>query len=345
MKVLVTGANGHLGTVLTKALKERGDEVTGFILPGQNISEIYDYCDHILYGDVRDLQSLNIAFKGIDVIFHTAGIIDISSSKKMKHLMKSVNIEGVKNVLLACKEAKVSRLLYTSSVHAIKEEKGKKETTESSSFNPRFIKGSYAKTKAIATQAVINATHEGLNAVIVHPSGIIGPQDYAMSHMGHMIYNFLTGKLRSYTSGGYNFVDVRDVVNGILQAEKLGKSGECYILSGEYHSIKEMLTVMKEITKNTRHLLFVPHWLAYVVTPFAQLYYRISKKKPLFTPYSLSTLMSNSNYSYQKAQSSFGYKTTSFKKTIEDTISWITEHYHLPIKKNKKMKKEAHKKK
>ncbi len=142
--------------------------------------------------------------------------------------MKSVNIEGVRNVITACKETHVSRLIYTSSVHAIKEEKTGKEIKESASFDPAYIKGAYAKTKAIATQLVLDATKEGLDAVIVHPAGIIGPDDYAMSHMGHMIYNFLTGKLRTYTTGGYNFVDVRDVVHGVMQAQELGKAGMLY---------------------------------------------------------------------------------------------------------------------
>jgi dihydroflavonol-4-reductase len=257
----------------------------------------------------------------------------------MKRLMKSVNIEGVRNVITACKETHVSRLMYTSSVHAIKEEKTGKEISENSSFDPSYIKGAYAKTKAIATQLVLDAAKEGLDAVIVHPAGIIGPEDYAMSHMGHMIYNFLTGKLRTYTTGGYNFVDVRDVVKGIMQAQELGKSGECYILSGQYHSVKEMLNIMKDITKSTRRLVWVPNWLAYIVSPFVLFYYRIAKTKPLFTPYSLTTLMSNSNYSHKKAYTTFGYRVTSFKKTIEDTISWCINHYHLPINIKKKMSK------
>lgn len=347
MKVLVTGATGHLGNVLTKALKNRGDEVTAFILPGEDIAEIMPYCDHILYGNVLDLQSLIIAFRGIDVVFHTAGIIDISSSKKMRKLMQSVNIGGVHNVITACKDAHVSRLIYTSSVHAIQEKDGKETMYESSSFNPKFIKGSYAKTKAIATQAVLNATKEGLDAVVVHPAGIIGPEDYSMSHMGTMVYNFLTGKLRAYTSGGYNFVDVRDVVSGILSAQEKGVSGECYILSGEYHSLKEMIHLMKDVTKSKRRLVWIPHWLALIFSPFAQLYYRIFKLKPLFTPYSLSTLMSNSNYSHEKAKNTFGYAVTKFKKTLEDTIRWTTEHYHLPVSKRKKeklKKKELNKK-
>ena len=157
-----------------------------------------------------------------------------------------------------------------------------------------------------------------------------------MSHMGHMVYNFLTGKLLAYTSGGYNFVDVRDVVNGILSAQTKGVSGECYILSGEYHSLKEMIQLMKGVTKSKRHLVWIPHWIAYICSPFVQLYYRIFKLKPLFTPYSLSTLMSNSNYSHEKAKKTFGYAVTAFKKTLEDTIRWTTEHYHLPLPKRKK---------
>lgn len=339
MKVLVTGANGHLGTVLTKALSHRGDEVTAFIMPGENINEIYPYSNHILYGNVLDLHSLIIAFRGIDVVFHTAGIIDISSSRKMKRLMKSVNIGGVENVIKACKEAKVKRLVYTSSVHAIKEEEGKSNISETTNFNPKCIKGSYAKTKAVATKLILDATKEGLDAVVVHPAGIIGPEDYGMSHMGNIFYKFLTGSLKAYTSGGYNFVDVRDVVIGMLLAQEKGKCGECYILSGEYHSIKELLHILKDVTKTTRHLVWIPHWLAYICSPLALLYYKIRKMKPLFTPYSLTTLMSNSNYSYKKAALALGYAPTSFKVTIEDTIKWCTLHYHLPKEKKEKRKR------
>ncbi len=324
MHALVTGATGHVGTVLIKALKKRGDTVTAFVLPFQDISNIEAYCDHILYGDVGDLSSLRVAFRGIDAVFHTAGVIDITWSLKAKRNMQKVNVEGVANVIEAVRQEHVSRLIYISSVHAIREIPHGGIIRETASFNSSLLRGAYAKTKAAGTSLVLEAAKQGIDAVIVHPAGIIGPDDYRMGHMAVMMMTYLTGSLNFYTSGGYNFVDVRDAVNGILSAQEFGKSGECYILAGQYHSVKELFSMMKEITGSAKRLTFIPRWLAQSVSPFALLHYRIWKLPPLLTPYALATLGSNSNYSSEKAERELHYHTRNFRETIEDTISWCT---------------------
>ena len=332
MKVLVTGATGHVGTHLVQRLKLRGDEVTAFVLPRQSIKAIAPYCDHILYGDIVDLMSVQIACRGIDVVFHTAGLIDISSSRKAKKQMHEVNVNGVKNVIEACKREKIKRLVYTSSVHAIQEQEKKIVIEESNVFDERFIKGSYAKTKAEATRLILQAAAKNeIDAVIVHPAGIIGPQDYSMGYMGKLIYQFLSGKLKAYTSGGYNFVDVRDVVEGMVKAQERGVNQDCFILSGEYHSVKEMITLMKEITHIKRTIVWVPKWIAYLISPIIQLYAKVRRKKPLFTAYSLNTLGSNSNFSNTKAENHLNYSHRSFKKTLEDSINWCKKEYNIPF--------------
>ncbi len=337
MKVLVTGATGHVGTVLIKALAERGDSVTAFVVPSEHIDVIEPFCDRILYGDVRDLSSLQVAFKEIDVVFHTAGIVDITLSLKAKRMMEEVNITGVSNVTEACLSSQVKRLVYISSVHALEEEKGHREIRESRIFDPKRIRGAYAKTKAEGTRRVLEAVDKrGLDAVIVHPAGIIGPEDYRMGHIGTLISTFLTGSLNFYTSGGYNFVDVRDVVEGILKAEEKGKAGECYILSGEYHSVKELFQMMKEVSGSPVRLSFVPRWLIMMISPFALLYYRLSGKHPLFTPYALTTLASNSNFSSHKAQQELQYHARTFRETVRDTILWGKEHYSKKQRKRRK---------
>jgi len=326
MKCIVTGATGHIGNILVRRLHERGHEVTAFVLPREDITSIKAWADHVVYGDIRDTQSLEYAFTGQDTVFHLAGIVDIGSSHKTKRLMYEVNVQGVRNVVDACRTTKVKRLVYTSSVHALTELPHGQTITESQVFNPLLVKGMYAKTKAEATAYVLQATREGLDAVIVHPSGVIGPEDHQMSNLGQMVLDFLKGTLRAYVSGGYNFVDVRDVVEGMMDAAEKGKSGECYILSGEYHSVHELLHTMEEITAIKAPRTRIPHVLACISAPFAELYYRMLRQKPLFTAYSIFTLNTNSDFSHAKAQRVLDYSVTPFRKTMEDTIAWIRLH-------------------
>ena len=330
MKCVVTGATGHIGNILVKRLQERGDEVTAFVLPREDISSIKSYTTRIAYGDIRDEQSLEYAFEGQDVVFHLAGIVDIGSNRKMKRLMHEVNVQGVRNVVAACRSANVRRLVYTSSVHAITELPHGQTIAEIKVFNPSTVKGFYAKSKAEATACVLQAAKEGLDAVVVHPAGVIGPEDHQLSNMGQMVLDFLKGTLRAYISGGYNFVDVRDVVEGIINASEKGERGECYILSGEYHSVHDMLRVMEDITAIKAPRARIPRWIAYVTSPFAELHYRIHHQKPLFTAYSIATLSTNSDFSSAKAIKVLGYTVTPFRKTMEDTITWMRDHKLVP---------------
>jgi len=326
MKCVVTGATGHIGNILVKRLCERGDEVTAFVLPREDISGIKSYTTRIAYGDIRDEQSLEYAFVGQDVVFHLAGIVDIGSNRKMKRLMHEVNVEGVRNVVAACRYAHVKRLVYTSSVHAITELPHGQTIAEIKVFSPSTVKGFYAKSKAEATACVLQAAKEGLDAVVVHPAGVIGPEDHQLSNLGQMVLDFLKGTLRAYISGGYNFVDVRDVVEGIINASQKGERGECYILSGEYHSVHDMLRLMEDITAIKAPRARIPRWIAYLTSPFAELHYRLHHQKPLFTAYSIATLSTNSDFSSAKAIKFLGYKVTPFRKTMEDTIAWMREH-------------------
>lgn len=122
-------------------------------------------------------------------VIHTAGIVDISG--KESDILWEVNVEGTKNVLACSQEFHVERFLYTSSVHAVPEPVGRGLVTEIDHFGSEAVSGGYAKTKAAATQAVLGAAQKGLQAVVVHPSGILGSYDLgrlasAISYPVHM---------------------------------------------------------------------------------------------------------------------------------------------------------------
>ena len=172
---IVTGANGHLGGTLVRMLSKRGEAVRGLVLPGEAPQPF----PHVRYytGDVRDADSMRPLFADAEdaelLVLHTAGLVDIADA--VSDRLYDVNVNGTKNVLALCWEYGVRRLVYVSSVHAIPEEKSPAVLKEVASFSPERVTGGYAKTKAEATQAVLDAVQAGLDAVVVHPSGIIGP--------------------------------------------------------------------------------------------------------------------------------------------------------------------------
>ena len=323
MKCVVTGASGHIGNTLVRELVKKGYEVKAFVLENEKIDYLKELPIEICYGDVRNLESLKEAFNGVEVVFHLAGIIDIGTTNKK--LIYSVNVEGTKNVLEACKQENVKKLIYTSSVHAITEKPMGEIITETKKFSEETVKGLYAKTKAAATKYLLeNISKEGNpEIVIVHPSGVIGPYEYIPSNLGQLIIDCANKKIGAYLEGGYNFVDVRDVVDGIIKAEEKARNGECYILSGYQISVKELMKQIEEITKVKMPAFKIARWFAYATGFLSEIYYKIVKQKPLFTSYAVYTLGTNSNFSSEKAEKELGYSTRPIEETLIDTIDWF----------------------
>ena len=325
MKCVVTGASGHIGNVLVRDLINKNYDVKAFVLKSENVDYLKELNVEICYGDVRDLESLKEAFRGVDIVFHLAGIIDIGTVNKK--FIYSVNIDGTKNVLQACREEKVKKLVYTSSVHAIPEKPKDEIITETKEFSEDKVKGIYAKTKAAATKYLIENVSQDLEnnpeIIIVHPSGVIGPYEYIPSNLGQLVIDCANKKIGAYLDGGYNFVDVRDVANGIVLAAEKGKNGECYILAGHKVSVKELMKEIEKYTKVKMPSFKIARWFAYATGFLSEIYYKIIKQKPLFTSYAVYTLGTNCNFSNEKAEKELGYTIRPIDETIKDTVDWF----------------------
>ncbi len=192
-------------------------------------------------------------------------------------------------------------------------------------FDPHNPVGEYDRSKAEATLAVQEAVKQGLNAVIVCPTGVIGPYDYRGSEMGSLIRDCAEQKPQLYIDGAYDFVDVRDVAEGIILAGEKGRTGESYILSGERISVRYLLETIREVTGKGFFALKIPFRLARFVSRYTPAYYRLTRSKPRFTPYSLETLRSNSIISHSKAKRDLGYRPRSLRQALADTIQWFRE--------------------
>lgn len=318
---LITGANGHLGNTVIRQLLARGEKVRGLILPTE--SGLLPGVEYI-HGDIRDPSSLDPFFSGLEnkesFVLHTAGIVDIA--EKISPLLYEVNVQGTRHLLDACLTYPVKRLVYVSSVHALPEKDRFHVLREVKRFSPESVVGGYAKTKAEATQAVLDAVSDGLDAVIVHPSGILGPYDTTRNHLVQLVSDYVHGRLPACVRGGYDFVDVRDVAQGCLAALEDGKTGECYILSNRHYEIKEILGMIRFL-QGGRRVPSLPLWMAKIATPFIEMWAKRHHRRPLYTRYSLYTLHSNDKFSHDKATRELGYLPRDLYQTLADTLAWL----------------------
>jgi dihydroflavonol-4-reductase len=321
--ILVTGATGHIGNVLVRQLLKKGEQVRALIWRGEDTRSLRDLEVETIEGDVLDLSSLWEAFQGVRGVLHLAGMISIMPGRDST--IWRVNVEGTKNVIKAAIESGVKRLVYTSSIHAIRRmEQG--IIDESLPYDLETPYGEYDRSKAAATLEVQKAAQAGLDAVIVCPTGVIGPYDFRDSEIGHVIRGAALAHPTLYVDGAYDFVDVRDVAQGLILAEQTGLAGESYIFSGHKISVRYLLETVREVTGRAFTSIKLPFGLAAFVAKFAPHYYRLSQTKPRFTPYSLEVLRSNADISHAKASRELGYQTRSMYETITDTVRWILEN-------------------
>lgn len=324
-RYIVTGAAGHLGSTILRLLADSGDETVGLILPSETpVIEAENI--HYVRGDLREIDTLRPLFAGGDgnaVVIHTAGLISIA--EECPPQMWAVNVEGTKNMLRLSREMGVDRFVYVSSVHAIPEMPKPQVIREVDAFSPEWVTGGYAKTKAAAAQAVLDAAKSGFPAIIIHPSGILGPYDRGRNHLLQLVTDFIDGRLPVCVKGGYNFVDVRDVAAGCLRAAEAGAPGNCYILAGQYLTVRELLVEVGRLC-GRKQPITVPWHLAWMAAPVVECHARRRGTRPLYTRYALSTLKSNGNFSFEKARTALGYQPRDMKQTIQDMTHWLLEN-------------------
>ena len=319
---LVTGATGHIGNVLVRKILRRGEKVRALILPGKNRESISGLKVETFEGDILNLDSVFESMRGIKGVFHLAGVISIMPGANP--FVRKVNVDGTKNILRAAMESGIRKLIYTSSIHAIQRvENG--VIDESLPYDMDNPYGAYDRSKAEATLDVLNAAHAGLEAVVACPTGVIGPYDFRGSMMGAVIHDAAVAKPTLYVDGAYDFVDVRDVADGLISAAENGKRGESYILSGQKITVRYLLETVREITGRHFFQMKIPFDLAKLAALFTPMYYRFANETPRFTPYSLEVLQSNSNISHAKATRELGYKPRPLFDSIRDAVKWFLD--------------------
>jgi dihydroflavonol-4-reductase len=320
MRAVVTGAAGHLGGNLVRALLEQGDEVRVLVHHDRRAIEGLDV--EVCNGDLRDLASLEDAFRGMDTVYHSAAAISLLLNET--DWLKAVNVEGVRNVVAACCAVGVRRLMHFSSIHVLQQKPMDQPVNEDRALVSGPGYAPYSLTKAAGERIVRAAAAEGLDAVILYPTGIIGPYDFKPSHFGDVLLALVTGRMPALVEAGFDWVDARDVAQAALIATACAPPGSRYLLSGHWVALPEIAAQVHTLTGRRMPRLTVPLWLAQVGLPFGS-FVRGHNGRPLFTAVTLQALKDNRQISSERAGRDLGYSPRPFSETLADTVRWFEQ--------------------
>ncbi len=320
MTIAVTGASGHIGNNICRALLKKGYKVKAMIHVHSNALEELDV--EKVRGDIMDPESLSKFFTDVDCVIHAAGKISIDGDPD--GTVHEVNVTGTKNVVEACLARGVRRLLYVSSIHALKQSP-EEELDETRAFvgNEGF---SHDVSKSEAEKEVLKGIVQGLDAVILIPTAVIGPYDFQSSLLGQGLLALYNRKVPALIAGGFDWVDVRDVAKAAISALEKGKSGERYLISGLWKTVRELAQLVQETTGKSAPKFTTPNWLARMGVPLARAYSMITNTPMLYTTETLDVLLRcNRNINCSKAKRELAFHPRPLIDTLKDTFDWYKQ--------------------
>jgi dihydroflavonol-4-reductase len=317
--VVVTGPAGHVGANLVRTLLVSGQPVRALVHHDRRGLEGLDV--EIVTGDVEDPATLCRAFAGADLVYHTAAHISILMSDWER--LAAVNSIGTRNVVDACLQCGVRRLVHFSSVDALEYDPSGKPLDESRPLVDSQRYPPYARSKAAAERQVRQGLARGLDAVILYPSAIIGPHDYRLGFPNAGLMAICKGKLGALIDGGFDWVDVRDVVTGAVRAAVRAPAGGRYVLSGHWASLHDLAVLAREINGVKVPRLVLPMWVARLGAPFVAVGSLLVGKRPLYSSAALQPLRDKHHSSHARATRDLDYQPRPLKETIADTWRWF----------------------
>ena len=322
MKIAVTGVSGHIGSCLTRELLKNDDnQIRALIHSSRKGLEKQPL--ECIEGDLSNIESLEKLCHGTDVVFHLAAQIAIDR-KSGKEVLKT-NVEGTKNLLEVCFRQGVSRVIHFSSIHALDVKPSDQIMDESRNLILKTNR-TYESSKAEGERIVLEFVKKGLNAIILNPTAVVGPFDYHRSYLGQALIKIFQNKLPVLVPGGYNWVDVRDVVQAAIASINRGRTGDRYILSGQWLNLKDLSEMISSISGHKTPHAVVPLFIAYLGLPFIRFISQWKGEHPLYTRDSLSILKeAHRNISNKKAKMELGFNPRPLSETLSDTFTWYKQ--------------------
>jgi dihydroflavonol-4-reductase len=323
--VFVTGGSGLIGSFLIPALLKRGYAVKAIYR--ENIPEVPGHGQvEWLEGDILDPLFLRNALQGVEFVFHCAGLV--SYAPQDKELLKQVNIDGSANIVNACLEHSHIKLCHVSSIAAVGRPKGKDLLTENNKWDISEEHSAYASSKYFGELEVWRGIAEGLKAVIVNPSVVLGPSNWNRSST--QLFKYVYTEKLFYTKGGANFVDIRDVVEAMMRLTFSDISGERFILNSEQLSYKDFFAKVANCFDKKAPRVKVPPALAEIVWRLEHARTWFTGGRPLITKETARITGKNHVFSNEKvskaAQMSF--------RPVYDSLVWVCQELKLTVQSN-----------
>jgi dihydroflavonol-4-reductase len=326
MTTAITGASGHVGACLCRRLLDQGQTLR--LLVHRDLRALEGLPAERVQVDLGDPESLARACDGAEVVYHLA--VTISLDRRQQDAMTRTNVEGTRNLLAACSAASVRRLVHFSSIEALSDQGGLAPTTEDNPLAEPEDTTAYGWSKARAESLVREAAAAGLDAVILNPTAIIGPYDYRLSPMGRVLISLAKGGLPVLVEGGFNWIDVRDVVDAAIAAERRAARGERYVLAGNWLSLVDISRLVNSATGRNRRRLAAPFWAASLGAALMDRLGSMNGHQPVFTGDTLRAISKHRRVSTEKARRELGFRPRPLEETVPETLSWFREQGYLP---------------
>ena len=327
---ILTGAAGLLGSNISRELVAEGKEVRAFVLPNDPAAKHIPEGVKIIEGDLLNKESLEKLFdvpEDCDLyVIHSASIVTLNPEPSK--IVHAVNVDGTQNMIDMCIEHKAKKMVYVSSTSAIPELPLGQKIVEVDHFLPTDgLVGYYAVTKAEASQLVLDAVEKypEFDASIVHPSGICGPNDYAFGPVASLVQEYMHGDMKIGLEGTFNSVDVRDLANGVIACCKKGRRGQCYIMSNELVTMRELFDIINEAAGLDIKTSIIPKSVSKLVVKLLAVQSKFTKKEPLLTEFGLYNLIRNNDYDCSMAKKDLGFTCRPFSETMKDEVAWLRE--------------------
>ena len=309
----ITGTTGLLGSHLALHLLKQGEEVYALKRPQSNLNSIQEIFSFYkakelfnkiqwLEGDIMDLFLMDEIIKDNKEVYHTAAFV--SFNKKDHQKILDININGTHNIIEACIKNN-ARLVYTSSIASLGRGIINKKTTETDYRDSSYKSSVYSMSKFIAEQEVWRGIAEGLNAVIINPSVILGPGDWTKSST--QLFKTVHQGLRFYTQGSNGYVDVRDVAEIMFRLMHSDIRYERFVLSSENVSYKDLFEMMAKSLQVKAPDILASKWVSEIAWRLLAIWSMFSGKSPLITKETSDSANSYYQYSSQKIKAQLGY--------------------------------------
>jgi len=325
--VLVTGASGFVGAAVARAALARGFKTRVLMRPTASHANIEGLDVEPVRGDMRDADSMAAALKGARYLFHVAA--DYRLWARDPNEIERNNFQGARATMQAALRAGVERLVYTSSVAALKPGNGE-AVDETSRHTPQSAIGAYKRSKLVAEREVERmVAEEGLPAVIVAPSTPIGPRDIKPTPTGRVIVEAASGRMPAFVDTGLNLVHVDDVAEGHFLALEKGRIGQNYILGGQDVSLQTMLADIARLTGRRAPMVKLPRGALFPLAWGTEMMARFTGKEPFLTADSLRMSRYRMFFSSAKAKAELGYKARAYGAGLQDALTWFSANGYL----------------